>query len=348
MDIRFSRLEERGRLTRFIHEHWKADHPLVLDPALMDWQYRNEQAGHDHFVVAVQPSGELEGVLGFIPTSQFDPSLTVNPDIWLSIWKVKEGSRSAGLGMQLLSYLMSEVNPRSIAALGISEVARSIYRLMGYTTGKLRHFYMLHPNLRSFQLASGISDEDRRSMQNESSQERVQLIRCEESSFLSGVDHGLVATTGAIPHKTRTYFRQRYFRHPSYRYDTYAIVREEAPQGFIVMRTAKHQTSRAIRIVDYIGREEAWIGLGPCLQQLLLDSGAEYVDFYQHGMQEQIIRQAGFQKRDGDRSVIIPNYFEPFSQENVELEFAYKQSSDRPYYLFKGDSDQDRPNQIGR
>ena len=43
-------------------------------------------------------------------------------------------------------------------------------------------------------------------------------------------------------------------------------------------------------------------------------------------------------------SDIVPNYFEPFLKQNINIDYAFKSKS--PYVIFKGDSDQDRPNLI--
>jgi len=39
----------------------------------------------------------------------------------------------------------------------------------------------------------------------------------------------------------------------------------------------------------------------------------------------------------------VPDHFEPFERRNAPIRFALK--TDRPAVLFKGDGDQDRPNQ---
>ena len=45
-------------------------------------------------------------------------------------------------------------------------------------------------------------------------------------------------------------------------------------------------------------------------------------------------------------NVIVPKYFEPFEKKNINLDFAYKVNSKSLYFIFKGDSDQDRPSYI--
>ena len=71
--------------------------------------------------------------------------------------------------------------------------------------------------------------------------------------------------------------------------------------------------------------------------------GYEYIDFYLYGIEDDILRDAGFVLQDDDVN-IIPNYFEPFVQKNISLDF-YADSLEE-IILFKGDGDQDRPNFI--
>lgn len=73
---------------------------------------------------------------------------------------------------------------------------------------------------------------------------------------------------------------------------------------------------------------------------------AEYVDFYNIGIKEISSTTSGFIKRDSTSEVIIPNYFEPFEKKNIDLGYAYKCDNNFNFCIFKGDSDQDRPNLI--
>jgi hypothetical protein len=50
---------------------------------------------------------------------------------------------------------------------------------------------------------------------------------------------------------------------------------------------------------------------------------------------------SGFIKND--EAFILPNYFEPLEIKNVVIDYAYKSNSG-PLSIFRGDSDQDRPN----
>ena len=45
----------------------------------------------------------------------------------------------------------------------------------------------------------------------------------------------------------------------------------------------------------------------------------EYLDFYCYGVNERIIKTAGFEKNNFNKKIIVPNYFEPFEKRNVKL-----------------------------
>ena len=42
--------------------------------------------------------------------------------------------------------------------------------------------------------------------------------------------------------------------------------------------------------------------------------------------------------------IIIPNYYEPFEQKNIDINFST--NIHEGFRMFKGDGDQDRPNSI--
>ena len=56
-----------------------------------------------------------------------------------------------------------------------------------------------------------------------------------------------------------------------------------------------------------------------------------------------LFREAGFTQIDPEGPDIVPDHFEPFERRNIRLRFAV--NTNQPVILFKGDGDQDRPNQ---
>src|SRR5687768_1045148 len=96
--IDFCALDAVGELMEFLREHWSANHILARSREVLDWQHRNEAEGRYNFLVARDEGGRIVGVLGFIPSSRYDPSLARDETVWLALWKVVQGY-SAGLGL---------------------------------------------------------------------------------------------------------------------------------------------------------------------------------------------------------------------------------------------------------
>ena len=95
----------------------------------------------------------------------------------------------------------------------------------------------------------------------------------------------------------------------------------------------------ALRLVDCIGDPEKIKGATVLIDQLLAQYDAEYIDCYEAGVPDSYFLEAGWIKTEETEN-IIPNYFAPFVQENVDI---YYFSTDPDIILFKGDGDQDRP-----
>ncbi|WP_028609952.1 hypothetical protein [Paenibacillus harenae] len=342
---------ELSELEQFLHRHWKEDHPLAVHRPLMDWQHLNNDADGYHFLIARhRGSDEIHAVIGFIPVSQFDSSLPPYRDIWLAIWKVREDAAAPGLGLTLLFCLLERFRPRTLAAIGISPVARSIYRMLGYRLGVLSQYYILHPNKTLFQLVGGSPAPLQPHADAESGGDK-QFIRRGSGQFrqlTARLADTIPPLHERIPSKSPHYWIKRYYEHPVYDYETYTIHSKSNPDqlAWFTFRQARHAGANALRIVDYYGDPSMLAGARACFEQLLEHYDAEYIDFYVYGLQEETLAAAGFRVNEPDSGLIIPNYYEPFEQRNVRIDFACKADSDQAYFITKGDSDQDRPNLI--
>ena len=72
------------------------------------------------------------------------------------------------------------------------------------------------------------------------------------------------------------------------------------------------------------------------------ETGAEYADCYNVGIDPEIWKAAGFRERTSDDPSVIPNYLTPPLYENTE--YYYFTNKPEGFVLFKADGDQDRPN----
>jgi hypothetical protein len=320
-------------LAAFLDEHWRRGHVLARSRRLLDWQHLDRGADRFNFVIARDSAGRIDAVLGFIPTSQFDPVLARHGDLWLAIWKVRGGVESAGLGLRLLGHLTTTLQPRSVGAIGLSSGVIPIYRWLGFTVGKLDHYYLVNRDKTEFSLLANFDGV----YGSEPSHSLSRFSPCDEiPDTLFG--------EARIPAKSAAYATARYARHPLYKYEMLAITQAGKTLGAVVFREAAHGAAKALRVVDYFGDPDALRDCAGAFQSLLAERDAEYVDFYCHGLTAD-----GFVRRTADSGVIVPNYFEPFEQRNVDLDFAWKiHGAPRgPVVMVKGDSDQDRPNLLG-
>ena len=341
-DIHICMEWELSELQKFIKDHWKKDHVLVTGRKLIDWQHLDKENKSYNFAIAkCNQTNQIHGILGFIPTSHFDKSIK-EVDIWLAVWKVKDGIKVTGLGMVLLQFLKDTYKPRSISGYGFNKPIIPILKFCGHKIRELNHYYIVNDLKKNFGLiktfdgryhsSEFILDDDKK------------FIKYDKTHFLNlGKKIPDFLPDTGIPTKTFTYYINRYFEHPIYKYHIYGIVKRDEILAFVVFRIVSHRSNSALRMVDYFGYTYGINGTIKEFQKLLYNYDAEYVDFYNLGFTIQSLTNSGFIKRDSSNNVIIPNYFEPFERTNITLRLGYKCDKNYNYFVCKGDGDQDRP-----
>ncbi len=343
IDIHLCEAGEVGRVRQFLDRHWSRGHVLAHDVALLDWQHKRSDGRYNFVVATRNHDPDPLGVLGFIPTTKYDPALAEDETVWLALWKVRADASSAGLGLAMLRYLTSLHPGSSIGVVGIGPAEHiGMYRALGFVTGELTQYYMLNDSKTDFRLAKIPA----RSARITAGAGTVRLTSLNESSFVAAAARVESALTGSTePRKTATYFKSRFFAHPVYPYDLYLADTPKGP-AIIAARMARHDGRSALRIVDFLGAEEVFAGLGAALQGLIRSSDAEYADVWNAGFLPSTFARAGFAAVDPDGEFIIPNYFEPFVQRNGRITFALRAATARRIAIFRADGDQDRPNMI--
>ena len=201
--------------------------------------------------------------------------------------------------------------------------------------GELAHYYLPNINVKNFYIAEHV-DVKQVSFLQYPGDIAIREIHIEQ------IQERIDCTYR--PRKSISYLKNRYLNHPFYKYCFWGIFDSERLVSIWTLRIIKMNKSRAIRIVDILGNIEYLPCLSAELQKMLVDIGAEYMDILNYGINEEVFFNLGFLKLNPIGDVIIPNYFEPFERKNIRIEFAYK--ADFNYVIFKGDSDQDRPNII--
>ena len=93
-------------------------------------------------------------------------------------------------------------------------------------------------------------------------------------------------------------------------------------EELLVSRICSHEERHALRIVDYFGEVGSLAGCRDALRDLLAETGAEYVDFYNLAYDPGALVRAGFLLREPVFAIVIPNYYEPFGRRNEILDYV--------------------------
>ena len=146
-----------------------------------------------------------------------------------------------------------------------------------------------------------------------------------------------------IPFKNKEYYVKRYFKHPIYNYDFIGVYDSNSLIGIFVTRIQAYNGVKVLRIIDFIGEIKSLKSFGRFIFKTVHKEGYEYADFYCYGLQDKILNDAGFFLVNSIDDLIIPNYFSPYLQKNINLNFFVNTENRNLIKLFKGDGDQDRP-----
>lgn len=340
-DIRLAYASDIDNIMHFVDKYWRKGHIMARDRELFKYEYAD--GNNVNFVLAIDKNTQLiEGIFGFIKCSHTNDAK--KKDIWGSMWMVNsEHENIPFLGIELAKrvFVLTEcrtqigngANPRTTVPL------RKIF--FGDKTVKMKQYYLLNTSVENYKIAvihnQPIADKPFTFEHNETFLKQFHSIDEIKSRFsIEDVD--------AIPYKDSWYVNKRYFCHPYYKYNVYGLADSTEKIGALMMaRVVKYNGRKVIRIVDYIGDHKLFAGLHKEFQNLIKANDFEYIDFYTYGFDEQSILKAGFKLRTDDDPNIIPNYFEPFVQENIDIWAHYQLNGT---LFFKADGDQDRPNRV--
>jgi hypothetical protein len=342
MTIRRCHASDIPDVLLFLDRHWKRGHIFTVDRSLFEWQYAMPDRPTEYSIVIARrdSDNELLGLLGYMPTRRFDPALAHTNSVWLALWKVRDDLASGGVGLRLLSYVTEHEQHVSIGVIGFQPPVAAIYTALKFQIGELRQYVLANPDVTRFELASFA-----RRPVRPVAEHGLTAVPLDDVNFASAIaDLDIGGRADQVPVKTPEYFRTRYLLHPVYRYICFALRRADRPVAMLAMRLATHAGRHALRVVDYVGPDGEIPGVAPLVLQQVRQLRAEYADIHNWGIDRQLFEDAGFAAVDADAGDIVPNHFEPYERRHAPIRFALKTT--RPAVLFKGDGDQDRPNEI--
>lgn len=326
--VRFANYQDIPSIMEFIDSYWRKGHILASDRNIFEWQYVNN--GKVNMVLGTNSGGEIEAILGYIPYDR-----DAGKDYSLALWKAREGT--AFLGIKLLLFLLKEESHRTVFCNGINvKTSGAIYRRLGIHMGKLNQWYRLqsHDNYK-------IANIKNFNIPDITIKKKLHLSLVHSFGELMECASNALFIKKNIPFKSKDYFSKRYFNHPKYKYLVYKVLdKNDVVNSAIVLRVEQYENSCALRIIDFVGKVSDFYCLTEEIDIIAKSYNAEYVDIYEYGLDDKQLIESGWLSV-GSNENIIPNYFAPYVQSNIEINICM---TDENIVLFKGDGDQDRPN----
>lgn len=323
--IRFANENDINDIMSFIDDYWKKGHILGVNKAFFEYEHLFPEGVS--YVISRGQDEKINAILGYIPYGK------KNRDLMTVMWKANHTAHSS-LGLELFKYLTDNGDIRMIASPGSNPKLKGLYKYFGYQFGKMLHWYRLRPQ-KTYQIAR-IVDSEIPIVNNSTSFLFLNSWEALKSNF----DFSNYKRE-TKPYKEAWYIKKRYFNHPIYNYDVYGLYdQSEKCSLLMIFRIISVNTINVVRLIDCIGDFSLIEKSAGLIDYVLEKNQAEYVDCYEIGLSDDIMIKSGWKKRE-DSDNIIPNYFSPYLQENIDI---YYFSSDSDVVLFKGDGDQDRPN----
>lgn len=335
MKIRIADYTDKNDILEFIDMHWQKGHIFVQWPELFDEYHKN--GDKLNYVIAIdEETRKIYGVCGFIYANHEE-----KPDVWLALWKVIP-SGIPSLGMDIVRYLHNKLNCNILACCGIKKEVKRLYEFLGYKTGTLRHYYKLNDSAR-YSISNIHNIPKKIDIQGEGKLIEIKT----EIQFQDMINYELKDFHTYSPYRDIDYILKKYFHNISYQYRIWGIqTAGEEIRAIVVTKVVEVNSKKALRIVDFYGNETELSECGKAFDNLLKNENYEYVDFYQYGLSERTMEKLGMILRKEEDENIIPNYFEPYMSQNVNIHFFT--SKMEKFRMFKADGDQERPNCMQR
>lgn len=329
-EFRYANVSDIDKLMMFINDSWKSGHILSRNRELFEYEFLKEN-GEVNFLMAIdKEKGTIEGVIGFLETA-YNQEVT---DIWTSIWKVREGNMLF-LGSELQRRLENKDGIRYVIGVGDNPKtsARILEKKFGRNIVKMKHYYILS-DCEQFCIAK-VLHRDNFAINKVINNVFFEIDNIQQLTqiFDSYCD--------IVPQKNSLYYEKRFMKHPIYSYKIIAISNNRNIGAFFVIRAQKYHNRKVLRVVDYYGDEKLIEDMGIWLKEKIDAENYEYVDFFCYGFEHKYFMNGGFSLLKEDDENIIPDYFSPFEQRNVDIICDYPDVNIR---ICKADCDQDRPN----
>ena len=332
--IRHAEVQDADDILAFIKENWIIEnHVFTRRRDVFD----NCHLIEDRLTFILAVGAETGKIYGFISYALNNHDFD-HPDISAPMFQTLKTSNQS-LGIDMVLALQKLTNCRALCSPGIVKKTKGLYDFLGYQTGLMQHYYRLG-NVDEFKICH-IEHVPELAQALPVQYTMRQLHTMDEIQDAFAFED----YRDVVPYRDAWSVQRRYFENIGYEYAIQGIFDEGGTcRALLVGRTIECNGAKMFKIIDYLGDDEALAHCQDALGAFIADGGYEYVDFYEFGIDADIMEQAGFTLREKKDTNIIPNYFEPFEQRNVDI-YCYTTYPGK-FHIYRTDSGQDRPNFI--
>ena len=149
--IQFCKNKDFLSLSSFIKKNWPKKSILTKNRKLFNWLYLNRQLKTYNFVIS-KSKNKILSCIGIIK-NEANFRTKKKGVIWLTMWLSVKDKKNANSGIDLFYYLIKKYKKHFIGTVGLNEKTILIYKILGFKTGYLDHYYISNPKLKKFNLA---------------------------------------------------------------------------------------------------------------------------------------------------------------------------------------------------
>jgi len=325
-EISFRRLKiyEYNTFKKYIIKNYYKNHILAKSKILFEWLYKSNK--FYNFLIAIK-NKQIIGLIGYIPLKKFDKNLGVN-HYFFSLASVSK-NKVPGVFLKLVLKVRSLNKSNFVGVIGINKNLLNFHKWIGYQVFRMNHHFFQNQNKKKIIL--------KKNYKNKFLKKPLNII-CINEKNLSILSKNFFLNN--TPRKSKKFIFNRYIKSPFYKYNIYLLNKSNI-KILLVTRIVKIKKVSILKIVDCIFHKNDFKFIGLSLQKILEKTNCEYADIYSHGIDEVLFKKSGFLNRYSSNE-IVPEYFEPFKHENIDIHCAYI-SKLKNIKLFKADGDMDRP-----
>jgi len=329
--VRQAEEKDVPQIIQFIKENWNENHIFVKSMDFFRYMLCDKRGVN--VIIAVDSGNKIYGMEGCTFYNSSDM-----PDSSGMMWRCLK-TEDVMLGIKIDKYMQTYQNQKYHFGVGSNpdttlKITKKFYK---HHVGKMDHFYRLNAHVNEFHIANVVHKDILQCVDK-----NVMLQKIDSVEELKEILPDFILRQ-YTPYKDIDYIIRRYLEHPVYQYDLYLVKTEcKESHSVLITRMVEANNNSAIKIIDFIGNNQDLEGVGVALDKLMNQANAEWVDIYSLGLTDNELNSAGFIRLEEDDENIIPNYFEPFVKQNVDIYYTTPKLDG--VKLFRGDADQDRPN----